>query len=88
MISGRPGRPHQPFLPFQLARVDTAQVGCAERPAVRPHNADADKQAADLFPGQAARAQILECTEVKGDHTLQGNRSRTRIEGTAKLFNG
>lgn len=87
MISGRPGRPRQPFLPFQLSRVYAAQVIRAERPTARPHHAGTDKQAADLFPGQAARAEILECAEVKGDQTLKRYWTRTRIKGSAKLFN-
>lgn len=87
MISGRSGRPRQPFLPFQLSRVDTAQVSRTEWPAVRPHDTGAHKKAADLFPGQAARAEILECAVVKGDQTLKRYWPRTRIEGSAKLFN-
>ena len=81
------GRPSWSLLPLQLARVDAAQVGCAERPAVGAHHAGTDKQPADLIPGQAARAEILECDEVKGDQTLERYWTRTRIEGSAKLFN-
>ncbi|NMG41801.1 hypothetical protein GRZ55_21430 [Chelativorans sp. ZYF759] len=57
-----------------------------ERPAVRPHDVGADKQAVDLIPVQAARAEIAEYAEVKGDETFQWNRPRTRIEGTTKFL--
>ena len=86
MISGRPGRPRQPFLPFQLSRVYAAKMIRAKWPPVRAHHASTDKQAADLFPGQAARAEILECAEAKGDQTLKRYWTRTRIKGSAKLF--
>lgn len=83
MFSGGPSRP---FVPLQLTGVYATQVVRAERTAVRAHHSGTDKQAADLFPGQAARAEILECAEVKGDQTLQGYWTRTRIKGSAKIF--
>jgi len=84
MFSGGLSRP---FVPLQLTGVYATQVVRAERSAVRAHHAGAHKQTADLFPGQAVRAEALECAKVQGDQTLKRYWARTRIEGSAKLFN-